>query len=462
VFTRIFSRPYLLSGSILMIVLAVPVFQRDRDWVRVYLPAAARLANGADIYQEETGFVYPPINALLALPFRALPRVPSLMLWHALNMAALMILILGAWKLSGGGRLDGMPRIPWREHAIFWLGLGCGISSCLDAITNQQTDLIVAALVILGCLALVQQRDLRAFPSPSAKRGVAHILAWRSGSDLRAALWFGGAAAIKCTPLIWAGYLAWRRRWAAALLVVAVAGAVNLLPDLTDPPTNASTRFGDWTRRFLFPMATSKHDFGSWACGIGGNQSVPGLAQRWLVYDAVWQGDELDGVAKEVRATPQTLKAVSWSAMLALLAAALVCAWRTPAGAESLREPGPSASALHFGLVLMLMVLLSPHSSKPHFCTLVLPGFCVARAALAGANRRLLRVLGAALVLALSANEDLVGEWLFSWTKWYGALAWSALLLYAASCSILLIEPRGARGLVTATSRGSTEEYARI
>ncbi len=324
----------------------------------------------------------------------------------------------GRWKLTGGARLEGEPRVPWREHVIFWLGLGCGISSCLDAVTNQQTDLIVAALVILGCLALVQERDLRA------------------------GLWFGVAAAIKCTPLIWAGYLAWRKRWGAALLVVAVAVAVNLLPDLTHPPADSTTRLGEWTRRFLFPMAERKHEFGSWACGIGGNQSVPGLAQRWLDYDAVWHGHELDGVAKQAQVSRDTLKAVSWSAMLMLLArrASAMCVARPACGFIRVRPTHVQLAALHCGLVLILMVLLSPHSSKPHFCTLILPGFCVARAAIHGSQRRLLAVLGAALILALSANEDLVGEWLFSWTKWYGVLAGSSLLLYAASCWILLTQ----------------------
>ena len=89
-------------------------------------------------------------------------------------------------------------------------------------------------------------------------------------------------------------------------------------------------------------------------------------------------------------------------------------------------------------MVLILMVLLSPHSSKPHFCTLLLPGFCVARAALNWPNRGLLALLLAALACAAVSNADLVGEWLYSWGKWYGSLAWCALLLYVGSCGVLL------------------------
>ncbi len=90
VLKRIFSRPYLLIGAILVVVLAVPVFQRRLDWVTVYLPAAEPLASGEDIFLRQSGFVYPPINAWLALAIPgAAARSPSLLLWHIVNMAAL-------------------------------------------------------------------------------------------------------------------------------------------------------------------------------------------------------------------------------------------------------------------------------------------------------------------------------------------------------------------------------------
>jgi Glycosyltransferase family 87 len=408
---RILNRPYSLLGLTLLLALTVPSFQREpHDWEMVYIPAGERLQRGEDIFGND--YVYPPINAWLAIPFVGLPNPPARMLWYAVNMTALAVLLLGAWKLSGGCWLEGSTRVPWREHSIFWLGLVCGFASCFDVITNQQTDLIVAALVILGCGALVR------------------------GCNLRAALWFGAAAAIKCTPLLWAGYLAWRRRWSAALLVVVVAVAVNLLPDLTHPLATGGTRFAEWTRRFLLPMTERNHDFGAWHCGIGGNQSVAGLWHRWLLFDTAWEGNNLVGVPRPTRIAPETLKAVTWGSMLLLLGAGLASSWRSAERAETNRPP-----ALELGMVLILMVLLSPHSSKPHFCTLLLPGFCVARAALHWPNRRLLAVLIAALILSLISNQDLVGEWLYSWTKWYGSLAGCALLLYAASCRALLNPP---------------------
>ena len=40
-----------------------------------------------------------------------------------------------------------------------------------------------------------------------------------------------------------------------------------------------------------------------------------------------------------------------------------------------------------------------------------------------------------------SNTNDLVGEWLYSWAKWYGSLAGCAVLLYAASCRVVLGRP---------------------
>jgi Glycosyltransferase family 87 len=249
---------------------------------------------------------------------------------------------------------------------------------------------------------------------------------------------FGVAAAIKCTPLLWAPYLAWRRRWVAAVTVVVVAGAVNLIPDLTYPPNTGGSRLVEWGGRFLKPMAERKHEFGSWACGIGGNQSVPGLWQRWLVYDPVWNDNELVGQRSESAVAPETLKAATWSSMALLLAAGVACTWKSCPGSTQAMQ-APTNWALEFGMVLILMVMLSPHSSKPHFCTLVLPGFCVARAAMNLPNRRLLPLLCSALIFALLPNCDLVGDWIYSWAKWHASILWCALLLFVASCRILVV-----------------------
>ena len=70
------------------------------------------------------------------------------------------------------------------------------------------------------------------------------------------------------------------------------------------------------------------------------------------------------------------------------------------------------ARAAEFGIVLTLMLLLSPMSSKPHFCTLFLPGFCLARLAVNRSSRAAALAVGVAAVTALASNKDPLGaDW---------------------------------------------------
>src|SRR5258708_34907956 len=207
----ILRRPYTLSATLFLALFVIPFCTRKQsDWEYVYIPAAQRLSEGKDVF--ERGFVYPPINVWLMLPFVGMPRIPARLLWFALNGTALLILIRGAWKVSGGGALEGAQPASRREHMIFGLGLLCGIYYAFDALTNQQTDLLVAALVIAGCQALGRRND------------------WKAG------LLIGVAAGVKCTPLLWAGYLARRKPWAGPFLFPLVSPGLNLLPPLTNPP----------------------------------------------------------------------------------------------------------------------------------------------------------------------------------------------------------------------------------
>ena len=165
-------------------------------------------------------------------PSRTLSGVPGRLAWYGVNALAVVVMLTSAWRLAGGGRLQGEPSVPRREHAILALGLLASVYYALDALSNQQTDLVVGGLVLGGCLLLANKREL-----------------W-------AAVPIGVAAGIKCTPLLWAPYLMWCGRWCAAGVVVAVALAVNLVPDLTHPPPGGGPV--EAVRRHL-PLADGPH-----------------------------------------------------------------------------------------------------------------------------------------------------------------------------------------------------------
>jgi hypothetical protein len=83
------------------------------------------------------------------------------------------------------------------------------------------------------------------------------------------------------------------------------------------------------------------------------------------------------------------------------------------------------------------MLLLSPMSSKPHFCTLLLPGFCLARLALTERNRRLGALLIGAVLAGASGIKGILGSDAASVALWWGNVTGSTLLLLAG-CGYVL------------------------
>lgn len=440
------SRSYSILTAIALIAFAIPYAKKpNSDWALVYLPAAARLANGEDIYQ--LAYTYPPVNAWLMIPLVGVPDVPAKLIWYALSVVALIILVRGAWTLSGGGRLEGEPLAPPREHLIAGLGFLCAAAFLLDALTNQQNDLIVNALVILGCGRLVR------------------------GKGLWAGVLFGLAAGLKCTPLLWAGYMLYRRQWAGALIVPLVAVGINLLPDLTHPPKDSESRLVRWIEVFLGPMLGREHKIGTWATEIDFNHSLNGSFTRWLSLDRDsfmnWaddlrmqaaRGGPIDITAPPAHMDATTVRFIAYGTMLLLVVVTFACSVLGDRrfGRQNLAAgPGPSRQALEFSLVLILMLLLSPQSSKPHFCTMILPAFCLARAASAWPSRPIVIAFVGALALGIAANKDLVGRAVYDWLKWYGGMTIETVLLFVGCCIGLVHRP--AAGVDSAAVTTSTE-----
>jgi hypothetical protein len=424
------ARPYTILTALFLIAFAIPYAKKpNSDWALVYLPAAARLEKGEDIYQ--LAYTYPPVDAWLMIPLVGMADVPARLIWYAVSVIALILLVRGAWTLSGGGRLEGEPLAPRQEHIIAGLGLLASAAFLLDALTNQQNDLIVNALVILGCGQLVRGRGI-----------------W-------AGLWFGLAAGLKCTPLLWAGYMLYRRQWAGALLVPLVAVGINFVPDLTHPPQNSEPRLFKWAEVFLEPMFGKEHKIGTWATEIDFNHSLNGSFTRWLALDREsfmrWaenakvrmaRGGDIGDPPERMDAT--TVRTIAYATMLLMVIATFACSLIGDRrfGRHALQAgPDPTRQAIEFSLVLILMVLLSPQSSKPHFCTMVLPAFCLARGALAWPSRRILILFMGAIVLGLAANKDLIGGPIYSRLKWYGGMTIETVLLFVGCCIALVLRP---------------------
>src|SRR5262249_2262483 len=182
---------------------------------------------------------------------------------------------------------------------------------------------------------------------------------------------------------------------------------------------------------------------GTWGSELIYNQSLSGAANRWLTTTWNWSETSCDIRPLANAASPSLVRGVVYPLELVLLA---LVAW---AGGQPFRKSqiGKGASfglALECSLVLALTLLLSPMSSKAHFGVLILPGFCLARAAVASGSRLLWSLLLAAVASAILSNKDPLGERLYTLTLWYGSVTWNVLFLLAG-CGLQLSPGRPAR-----------------
>jgi hypothetical protein len=420
------AHPYSILVMLLFVGLGVPFYLRHfSEFDENYVLAARHLWNGQDMYLSKDGYLYPPFMAWLSVPFVFLPQAVGRMLFYLVSFGCGFFLCRWAWILSGGGKLEGARSIPRSEHLIVLLGLVCAGRFVADGLSHQQTDPVIGCLVLGGCLALSRSRALIAATA------------------------FGLAAAMKCTALLFCPFLLWQRRWLAAGWLIAVALGANLLPNLVSSSPAGGWWLTEWCTRY-FPFRNADHVPGNWGSDIVFNQSLAGLANRFSVTQWVWTKN-----AFEVRAHPEPMSAgmlrglVYGSDALLLLAALAVLAKRArqEGGQESTDPARPSplapAPSLEFSLVLTLMLLLSPMSSKPHFCTLLLPAFCLARCAIAGRQLAPALFLAMAILCGFMSTRDVWGDAVSTYSLWCGSLTWSTLALFAG-CAYCLIVPQRA------------------
>jgi hypothetical protein len=360
------------------------------DWLNTYVLAAQEMLAHQPIHSAGKNslgagpFTYPPAAALLAVPFARTSPTIALAGWYIASVLATFVAVACAWRLVRAPSFRHMTR-DWSW--IFVLGIFLGGRQLISPFGNRQTDMFVAAAVIGGCWLLAK------------------------GRDIHGALWIGAAAAIKATPLLFAPYLLWRGRWRAALALVAVAVALNDVPDVLWPQPSGRSYFKQWVDVSLAPVRSGTP--GEWFADRLRNQSVAGLVGRLGTFGFVTStaqvADEPPPVTPE---RARTIKLVVYGICLLLLGITL---WRF-----GWRKPDQSQFAVECAAVLCLMLLVSPMTSKSHLCILVLPLFLIARAIV---QRRTTGWIAFGVLLALLgplASRDVIGRQLADLTMAWG------------------------------------------
>ncbi len=371
--------------------LGVPFVTRERsEWDAVFVRTAGHLLAGRDIYAQADGYSYPPFQAFLAVPFAKMSHTANRIAFYACNLVCLFCMVRSATKLAGGFAIPG--------------AIAGGIFA-FHCYAHQQTDVIVAALVLGGCSYFAR------------------------GKSLAAATLFGFGAAMKCTPLLFAPYLLIKGKPLAAMWLIVIAIGANLLPDLVHRPASG-TWVSNWFELYLAPMARPDYSPGIWASEIFYNQSLVGAMNRWTstTWSVVHHKIEVQAIPASMPANELKRLLIGCFAGLGTLALAAIIRGRR----------NERRIAWECGMVVSAMLLMSPMSSVPHFATLLLPGLLFAQM-YRERRTKYIFVFGTVLLLgALATNKDLIGSRNYTIGLWYGSAMWCAIASFFG-CAVGLL-----------------------
>jgi hypothetical protein len=108
--------------------------------------------------------------------------------------------------------------------------------------------------------------------------------------------------------------------------------------------------------------------------------------------------------------------------------------------------PGRHGDRLARECAVVLMLLMSPASSKPHFVTVIMPALVLARDALYGRSRMAIVCLAVSFTCAIGRNRMVVGRRIGLPMLWMGGVTWCALALLLG-CLVALWAPPSATRL---------------
>lgn len=356
--------------------------------IPVYLTGAERLLSGEPLKQpqDRKPFTYPPAFALPQIPLLGLPPTAQKVVWYAFT-----ILALGAAFLIVDRSLR--PFVPEGKMWLLWLGAALLAGRHVTAVVENASHDHFVMLPVTAAVALFARGRHRA-----------------SGA------FAGLAAALKATPLLFLLLFVVRRRFAAAAAMLAVAGAVTLVPEVLYPQKDGRPRLLAWIDSYVISHRPGEAGPGTGA-GLRNtplNQGLPGTLHRLL---------PLEGAARRAAILAAQLAVVAFLALV-------------------VRRKEEDDAFVRFGCgsaIVCGMVLLSPMSSKSHFCVLLLPiAFGLAHSLRCGGDRGARILFLALLLFGPLTAKGLVGKELGDRLLRYGTVT-------ACAALSLLLAARGVR-----------------
>jgi hypothetical protein len=376
----------------------------------VYRLAAERYVRGDPIYsqQDSAAFTYPPLFVLAYVPFYYLPTPWDRWLWTSLNLLLLWYVLTCVIHIVWKHVADKLATLPLK---VLWVAfiLVASFRLAISPITYQSHEYIVLALITLG---------IRVAPQGTWKSGIA----------------WGCAAACKATPLLFLVLLLWQRRWAASCVMLLTLAIATFLPDVIVPDRLPGPRLWQWYQTFVkhVGVADAPDVPGAWRSWNVLNQSISGTIYRLttpVTSPDAWQWNVCLWPLE-----PHVRKWVDGCAKALVLTVLLWGTWIP----SSIGRVAPAVWLSWGSTTLCAMLLLSPMSSRQHFCALVPAIVTVGTDVLCYLRERKLCTvdtiaIACVLLVGTLAGKDVIGADLHRQLAAYGSYTWCAMVLLIAT-----------------------------
>jgi len=398
----------MLAALFVYATLFVGLKSRPMDFA-VYYRAAEWLRTGENLYKlmPEGAFSYPPLAAWVCAPLtlasRATPQSPvpraAQWCWAALQGLSLVLVVHFAVCLS---RRQWETLTPTQRRWLIGIVALMGVRHLTAPLEISQTDLMITAMCLGGVVLLHEDR-----------------------TRLWAGIPLAAAVGMKAAPLLFLPFLARWRQWQAALVMCVAIVVLNVLPSIQFPSSTGQLHALTWIDSMARPavQAGPAADRGGvWRADEEFNQSLGGTLSR-LFIKGCYTSDAL-----LVRLSQPAMKMIFVVLALALVACAMFVRRGRWCGFAS---PPLTPTGYDAAVVMALILLFSPKTSKAHYCSMLLPIILITANALRAPKHwsSILWFVGGGAMGLLT--KGVVGSKTCNTLLDYGYFVWFALIALA-------------------------------
>ena len=332
---------FVLACAVVIAILGL-FFIRNLIDFPVYYAAGRSLIQGrTDLYSPDFAvspvmdYRYPPFFLLALVPLWLIPFPVAAYIWYLLSILEIAGCVLIVGKI--------FPVL--RQQKTTWLPVAFAVGQYFVMVLHYGNAHLLAVFLLFGSLYLVLQRK-----------------------NLWAALLMALTITIKLTPILLLPYFALKRRWSFLLGVCAFLIAINLAPSAYFGLRRNADLLATWYRHVV-----SSQEFHEDNGPI--DLSLKGQLRRYLTdvdYSQRVDGD-VDYAAVNIASVSRQRAVEVWVLIAGVLfAGVLMLMWRAR------RSFGGARASLELALMICVILMVGPLTSKIYFIALLWPVACLA------------------------------------------------------------------------------------